>query len=470
MRASRLMSAQMAYALNRREDMREAVARANAIDPDDPEVLAADSIIRGDIDGEVNAAVEALRQAAAIAPGNSNIWNSLGLFESDRDRPLAAEEALRRAIADDPGSPVAYANLAILLLDQSRVDEAGALIDKALALDPAFSVGLYRAAAATCLQKGEIRQGPSRPSSRDLPPIPACSQGLLVAAIAYYQNGDEELAMQALDNADRLDPNDPVVASARTAIALDQYQADEAVLAARETVRRYRQRGGDYAGLAVNKEGGSYPAQAYRFLNLNEWARFYGDRVFDPFTASSYFDQAAVERPALLTGRPDIVEHRERRRRRSHGAQPARSRACSSTRWRFRAASAASTCCAAPSSTWKSAGRLLHHNGRNGWGADATVQGFSNEPLPTSFSLTASRAKANGRDIIDRDERGQRLRVRRHGPLGSRPLPRLRRGSEPGPGARADQDGNQSLRRAAEFHGRCSAEQAGATASATGTS
>ena len=78
------------------------------------------------------------------------------------------------------------------------------------------------------------------------------------------------------------------------------------MLAAREAVRRYRQRGGDFAGLAINKEGGSYPAQAYRFLNLNEWSRFYGDRVFDPFSASSYFDQAAVERPALITGRPDI--------------------------------------------------------------------------------------------------------------------------------------------------------------------
>jgi tetratricopeptide (TPR) repeat protein len=66
-------AAQIAYALNRREEMRDAIARAKALDPDDPEVIAADSNIRGDIDGEVNAAVEALRRAAAIAPGNSNI-------------------------------------------------------------------------------------------------------------------------------------------------------------------------------------------------------------------------------------------------------------------------------------------------------------------------------------------------------------------------------------------------------------
>ena len=395
-----VMSAQIAYVLNRREEMREAIARAKAIDPDDPEVIAADSNIRGDIDGEVNAAVEALRRAAAIAPGNSNVWNSLGLFESDRDRPLAAEEALRRAIEADPGSPVSYANLAILLLDQSRVDEAGALIDKALSLDPAFSVG-YIARGRYLLQKGESAKGLEAILAGSAA-NPGLSQGLLMAAIAYYQDGDEELADQALDNADRLDPNDPVVASVRTAIAIDQYQADQAVIAAREAVRRYRQRGGDFAGLAINKEGGSYPAQAYRFLNLNEWSRFYGDRVFDPFSASTYFDLAAVERPALITGRPDISNIES-------GVGVDLTALNLTVQGLFFDPLAVSgrigriDLLRRPFLDVEVGGSLLHHNGRNGWGADVNVQGFSNQPLPTSFSLTASRAKANGRDIIDRD-------------------------------------------------------------------
>jgi tetratricopeptide (TPR) repeat protein len=396
-----VMSAQIAYALNRREEMRDAIARAKALDPDDPEVIAADSNIRGDIDGEVNAAVEALRRAAAIAPGNSNVWNSLGLFESDRERPLAAEEALRRAIEADPGSPVSYANLAILLLDQNRVDEAGALIDKALTLDPAFSVG-YIARGRYLLQKGEAAKGLEAILAGSAA-NPGLSQGLLMAAVAYYQNGDEELADQALDNADRLDPNDPVVASFRTAIAIDQYQADQAVLAAREAVRRYRQRGGDFAGLAVNKEGGSYPAQAYRFLNLNEWSRFYGDRVFDPFSASTYFDQAAVERPNLVTGRPDIANIES-------GVGSDLSSFNLTVQGLFFDPLAVSgrigriDLLRRPFLDAEVGGSLLHHNGRIGWGADATVQGFSNEPVPTSFSVTASRKKTNGRDLIDRED------------------------------------------------------------------
>ncbi len=396
-----VMSAQVSYALNRREEMRASIARAKAIDPEDPEVIAADSNIRGDIDGEVNAAVEALRKAAAIAPGNSGIWNSLGLFESGRDRPLAAEEALRRAIAEDPGSPVSYANLAILLLDQNRVEEAGALIDKALALDPGFHVA-YVARGRYLLQKGE--------TDRAIEAIlagsaanPAWSQGLLMAAAAYYQNGDEELADQALDNADRLDPNDPVVSSARTAIAIDQYQADRAVLAARETLRRYRQRGGDFAGLAVNKDGGSYPAQAYRFLNLNEWSRFYGDRVFDPFNASSYFDQAAVDRPTLFTARPDVSTIET-------GVGADLTTLNLTLQGLFFDPLAVSgrigrlDLIRRPFIDAEIGGGLLSRDGHIGWEAEANVQGYSNEPLPTSFSLTANRALAENGATIDRQE------------------------------------------------------------------
>ncbi|MBB4041257.1 tetratricopeptide (TPR) repeat protein [Microvirga flocculans] len=393
-------AATVAYTLNRRDDMRASIARAKALDPDDPEVIAADSSIRGDIDGEVNGAVESLRRALETAPGNAGLWNTLGLFESDRDRPIAAEEALRRAIAEDPWSPVAYANLAIFLLDQSRVEEAGALIDKALSLDPGFHVA-YLARGRYLLQKGESAKGLEAILAGSAA-NPGLSQGLLLTALAYYQDGDDELAIQALDNADRLDPNDPVVSSVRTGIAIDQYQADQAVLAARETLRRYRQRGGDFTGIAVNKDGGSYPAQAYRFLNLNEWSRFYGDRVFDPFTASSYFDQSAVQRPRVFTQKPDVSTIET-------GVDTDMTALNLTIQGLFFDPLAVSGRIGRPDFIRRPfldvevGGAALRHNGRWGWGAEATAQGFSNEPLPTSFTLTASRAKANGRDLIDKE-------------------------------------------------------------------
>ena len=392
-----VLAAQLAMALNRREDMREAIAHAYSIDPDDPDVIMAHAGIKGDIDGKVNEALSDLRRVAEIAPGHSGLWNEIGLFESTRDRPIAAEEAFRRAIAADPNSPVSYVNLALLLLDQSRVDEAGALIEKALALDPAFHVG-YVAQGRYLLQKGEAAKGLELILAGSAA-NPAYSQGLLAAAIAYYQNGEEDLADQALDNADRLDPNDPIVSIARTAIAIDQYRADEAVLAAREAVRRFRQRGGDFAGLAVNKQAGSYPADAYRSLNLNEWARYYGDRVFDSFTASSYFDQAAAQRPAILTTRPTIS---------SVQGEDADLTAFNLTvQGLFFDPLAVSgrigrlDLLRRPFLDVEVGGNLLLRDGRTGWGAEANVQGFSNEPAPTSFALSASRLRADGSDPTD---------------------------------------------------------------------
>jgi tetratricopeptide (TPR) repeat protein len=393
-------AAQVAFTLNRREEMRASLDRAKAIDPDDPAVIAADANIRGDLNGEVKTAVDELRRAAEIAPGDAGIWNAIGLFESDRDAPLASEAAFRRAIAEDPESPVAYANLAILLLDQSRVDEAGALIDKALGLDPGFSVG-YVARGRYLLQKGEPEKALEAILAGSAA-NPALSQGLLMAAIAYYQNGNDELAQQALDNADRLDPNDPVVSVVQTAIAIDQYQADRAILNAREAIKRYRQRGGDFAGLAVNKQGGSYPADAYRFLGLDDWGRFYGDRTFDAFTGSSYFDQAASRRQGLFRDRPN-----------------------------FNAAEGASTDVASynlmlqglffdplavsgrvkqldlvrrPFLDTEIGGSAVFKDGKVGWEASGTVQGFTNLPLPTSFALSAGRTRTSAKDALDRDE------------------------------------------------------------------
>lgn len=395
-----VLSAQVAYALNRREEMRASIARAKAIDPEDPDVIAADSNIRGDIDGEVGAAIAGLRKAAGIAPGNAEIWNAIGLFESDRGQPLAAEEALRRAIAEDPLSPVAYANLAIQLLDQSRVEEAGALIEKALALDPDFHVA-YIARGRYLLQKGETAKGIEAILAGSAA-NPAYSQGLLLAAIAYFQNGEDDLAEQALDNADRLDPNDPVVAIARTAIALDQYQADQAIVNAREAVRRFRQRGGDFAGIAVNKDAGSYPAQAYRFLGLDDWGRFYGDRTFDPFTASSYFDQAEARDPSLILRRPTVSSVEE-------GDFGLKGFRLTVQGLFFDPLAVAGRIgrvdlVRRPFIDTEIGGGVIAHGGRLGWQTEGNVQGFSNAPWPTSFSLSATRAVLDGRERVDQSD------------------------------------------------------------------
>ncbi len=57
-------------------------------------------------------------------------------------------------------------------------------------------------------------------------------------------------------------------------------------------MRLTRARGGETAALGANQDAGSTLNDAFRLQGLNAWGQYYGDAVFDPFTGSSYVDQA----------------------------------------------------------------------------------------------------------------------------------------------------------------------------------
>jgi tetratricopeptide (TPR) repeat protein len=395
-----VFSSQLSLALNRRDQMRASLERVRTADPNDHLVLAMSGRIKADVDSDRKAALADLNRALEAAPGNVEIWNELGMLYADLEAPLEAEAAFRRAIELDPQDPVPYANLSFILLDQSRVDEAGALINKALDLDPDFHVA-YIARGRYLLQTGDM-PGALESILAGSAANPAYANGLVAAAVAYYQNGDIDLAEQTFDNADRLDQNDPVTAIMRTAVALDQYQADDAVKFAREAVKRARNRGGDYAGLSANRQSGSYPADAYRFIGLHEWGRFYGDRTFDPFEATSYFDQSANVSPRLFAGNPTLTSVETGSDDGLAGANlviqgllfdplalGGRIGRIDIVRRPFVDAEVGGT--------W------ISHDGKVGWQSEGLVTGFSNEPIPTAFSLSAGRLRGNGLYSYDQE-------------------------------------------------------------------
>ncbi|MCZ0962627.1 FecR domain-containing protein [Paracoccus benzoatiresistens] len=284
--------AQLAMLMDDRAQAQAAIARALAIDPDDPNALEARAVYRTHFEGRYAEALADLQRATAAAPGVSSLWNQIGLVQATRGANREAEAAFRRAIALQPMDPVAYANLAFLYLDQDRPDRAKPLIDRALALDPAFDVALF-ARGRWHLQRGDIAA-----AQEDLlagsTANPAYSQGLLLLAAAHIAAGEREPAEQALENAERLDPNDPVTAQAVASFAIDEYEADRAIAAAQSAMRRARERGGDFAGAEANRTEGSLLNQAFRLQGLDAWGRSYGDAVFNPFDGASLVDQAVA--------------------------------------------------------------------------------------------------------------------------------------------------------------------------------
>lgn len=389
----------IAAATDHPDEMRDAVARTQAIDPDDPYAIAARAYYKGEIQSDLDGALADFRKVVAIVPGNSGFWNDVGLIEIDRDDYREAERALRRAIETDPEDPVAHANYAILLLDQSRMDEAKTQIDRVFQLDPAFHAG-YTALGRYYLQTGNNPKAVENllaASAAD----PANSNTLLALAVTYYQNGDIVPALQQLDNSDRLDPNDPIVPLVRTAIALDRYEADTAITSARESVRRFRARGGYYSPLASTRQNGSYLANAFRFLELNDWGRFYGDAAFDPFSATGYFDRAITSRPDLFLATTPLTE-------------PFTGETVSVESFPLLIQGLLLDPLAIGSRTRRTdllrqpfldttvGGGLVARDGRLGWTALADAQGFSNHPFPVSFFANASGLDASGDRRNDR--------------------------------------------------------------------
>lgn len=284
------LRARLAMLIDDREQALAAIERAITIDPQDPDALQARAAYRSGFLSDLEGALADLTAAAELRPGSSSIWNDLGLVQIARGADREAEAALRRAIAVEPNDPVARANLAILLLDQGRLREAKVLIDEALALDPSFEIGLV-ARGRYYLQTGE-RDKALQDLLAGTTANPGYAQGLLLLGAAHYESGSREAGAQALENADRLDPNDPVIALARTAVAIDDYDVETALDSAQEAMRRARARGGDFAPVGANRDAGSTLNDAFRLAGLDAWGRYYGDVVFDPFSPAGFVDQA----------------------------------------------------------------------------------------------------------------------------------------------------------------------------------
>ncbi len=282
--------AQAAMLLDDRDETRSGIERALAIDPDDPTALESRAKHRLLIENDQEGALADLERAVSIAPGDASLWNWIALVQSYRGDDRGAEKAFNKAIELDPADPLYHANLAYQYMDELRFAEAKREIDAALAVDPAFDLILV-ARGRYYLQTGAVEKAIDFLLAASTA-NPAHSSAQLLLAAAYSEKGDRLPAAQALDNADRLDPNDPIVSQVRAIIAIDAYDADTAIRSAQETMRRFRARGGEAAALGTNREAGSTLNYAFRLQGLDTWGQYYGDAVFDPFSGASYVDQA----------------------------------------------------------------------------------------------------------------------------------------------------------------------------------
>lgn len=280
----------MALLLNDRQQALEALNKAIAVDPQEPVALEMRSHYKAGILGDLDGALADAEAVTRIAPGTSSAWNQIGNIQSDRDANREAETAFRKAIELDPLDPLPHANLAGFYLNLGRLEDAKKEIDLALERDPTFSFALL-VRGRYHIQTGELEKAIDDLLAGTVAD-PGIATGQFMLAAAQYQKGDRIAGAQALDNADRLDKNDPTIAAVRTTIAIDSYDSEGAIRNAQDYVKRSRARGGEFSTLGANQQAGSALNDAFRFQGLNSWAEYYSDAVFDPFSGMAYIDQA----------------------------------------------------------------------------------------------------------------------------------------------------------------------------------
>jgi Flp pilus assembly protein TadD len=370
--------AQLSVLQSKEQDARLYIAQAVAIDPDDAEVLNILGTVQRDYDYNYDVAVKTLQRAVRQEPGNANIWNDYGLALGDQGDTRGAAQAFERALALDPYDPVPAANYAILLLDNNQLDAAEKQFNHALEVEPSFYAALL-AKGRWQIQRGDITDAKNTflDSVAAEPTVSESTQGL---AIAYYEAGDVKRAQQQLDAAERLDPNDPLVPLIRTVIALDESEADTALVNARESIKRYRARGGVYDALAQSRTDGSYLNNAFNKLGLADWSRYYGDLLYSPFNSSSLFYEAtALQHQAVFTdgapGNANAMAALTQGILLDPLSVSSRNRFTDLFRRPFLDVTAGGS-------------MTMSDSGEVGWGADGDVEGFINKGLPLAFSLT----------------------------------------------------------------------------------
>ena len=287
----------VAVTLADEEAARAASARADELDPDDPNVVQLRAVVLSDFDWDLEASQAEIERGLEKSPGDDSLWNELGLLRSDQGDIAGARAAFEEAIRLDPNDALPHANLAIVYLDADMLDEAKEQIDIAKALDPSFYI-VHVAEGRWLIQQGDL-DGAKQQFLDAVAANPQVAESSLGLAITYFQNRQIDLARQALDDAERLDPDDPAVSLVRTVIALNESEAGEAIRAAKETYRRYLQRGRAFNTLASARSDGSYLFNAFDNLSLSDWGRYYGDRLFNPFDPASHFYQSAVIQPEV---------------------------------------------------------------------------------------------------------------------------------------------------------------------------
>lgn len=277
----------------RADDLPAAAARAVERFPDEPEAWLAYGNHLAGLVGDPRGAERAFARGLSLRPDDPSLLNAQALVLAELDDPDGAEALLRRGLATDPFDPALRANLVLRLLERDALAEAAQELATLERQTPGSVVG-HTARARLALHEDRIELA-DREALIAATADPGLTDPLLLQAAAAVARGDRLAAEQAIDAARRADPFDPTASVAGSVVARDRNDPDRALRLAREALDRIAAGGRAVdPSLAATRSGATNLGSAFAFLDLDRWARWQSDRLFDPFDAGSHLFAASL--------------------------------------------------------------------------------------------------------------------------------------------------------------------------------
>lgn len=290
-----VLATKIGFLTGNEQHISDSLAEGLRLFPDRSDLVAMNAEYLAAYKGRPDLALNEARRAVNLDPENTESLRVLSQIYLERRRLLLAQNTIVRAIELAPQSAELHLHQANIYLRQNRPRKARSALTQAFTLAPdlfATDLGTAHIFALFGENDAALQHALAASASN-----PGYAPSLLSLAEIYGRLNEPALAEQQLDAADRIDPNNPYTPLYRTALALHHYEGSAGISGAQEALNRFQARGGLYENLSENRESGSNISRAFRFMEMEAWGRYYGDRVFDRFSATSYFDQTLNETP-----------------------------------------------------------------------------------------------------------------------------------------------------------------------------
>ncbi|MEM9122570.1 MAG: FecR domain-containing protein [Pseudomonadota bacterium] len=282
-----ILEGQFHTLLGDREAAGQSFAAALDADPGDPIALNYYGLWLGTARFDFEGAMANFRQAIELNPSAFQQRINLGMLELVLGNGPAAKDLIRQGIEVMPSHPIPRGTLAAQLAFEGLTVEARDVL--APVIDDQHP-DVLRALAYIAQAEGDA-EAAAAAIERALVANPGRPGIDSAAGIFYWENRQVAAALEALNNAERLDPLDPEPLLLRSVIGIEEFDVPMAVEAARKGLDliRHPEGRGVRANLNALQSGINNVGAAYARVGLAEWAGYYGDVAANPFSANTAF-------------------------------------------------------------------------------------------------------------------------------------------------------------------------------------